>query len=671
MAPLRLLHARAVAAATLAALLAVPSPSMAARATRRGPRPTPSPTPDPRPDRTLFVEAQQALATLKASSTRQARKAEWDKVIARFRRVVGGYPQSGYCDDALLAVGHLYRQMAGRFKSAQDRRDAVAAYRSLVAGYPSSRHGEEALFAVLEIAQQSGDGQRIAEAGRQYLDAFPDEPRAEKVRSTMRRSGPAAKAALPRQGPRGLAQLFDVRLWSGDSSTRVVLDVEREVKIGSDRIQDPDRLWIDLLGTRMHPNLRDRTFPAVEGLLEQIRVAENRAGVVRVVLHFKDVKDHSIFYLKNPTRLVVDVRGATPAPAAAPMAKQESPSPVATAASLPALWNGGSAAGRAPARDGVEPYDGPPVENSAPSLGAVTAPKARESGRRPPAMASERPSTERTGPAGAAALPPPQPPEVNRAGSYSLARQLGLGARRIVIDAGHGGHDPGSIGPGGLQEKELVLDVALRLAKRVREELGAEVLLTRPGDVFIPLEERTAIANSKGADLFLSIHANSSRSTRSRGVETYFLNFAADPHAEAVAARENAISSGTLKDLQHLVKAITLNSKIDESRDFASSVQESVLANLRQQDPRLPDRGVRTAPFYVLIGANMPSVLAEIAFISHPDEEKRLRDGEFRQRIAEGLLAGVRTYLQALDRSGTRLTTLRRGSTVVSEAGAK
>jgi N-acetylmuramoyl-L-alanine amidase len=266
---------------------------------------------------------------------------------------------------------------------------------------------------------------------------------------------------------------------------------------------------------------------------------------------------------------------------------------------------------------------------------------------------------------------PPLPPEVNRAGSYSLARQLGLGARRIVIDAGHGGHDPGSIGPAGLQEKELVLDVALRLSKLVREELGAEVLLTRPGDVFIPLEERTAIANSRGADLFLSIHANSSRSSRSRGVETYFLNFAADPHAEEVAARENAISAGTLKDLQNLVKAITLNSKIDESRDFASSVQESILANLRQHDPKLPDRGVRTAPFYVLIGANMPSILAEIAFISHPEEEKRLREGGFRQRIAEGLLAGVRTYLQALDRSGTRLTTRGRGSTVVSEAGVK
>ena len=185
----------------------------------------------------------------------------------------------------------------------------------------------------------------------------------------MRRSGPAAEAALPRQGPRGLAQLFDVRLWSGDSSTRVVLDVEREVKIQSDRIQDPDRLWIDLLGTRMHPNLRDRSFPVSDGLLEQIRVAENRAGVVRVVLHFKDVKDHSIFYLKNPTRLVVDVRGATHAPPAAPMARQDAPAQMATAANLPALWNGGTSVdgdGGTTVREDMEPFDGPRSEPAAP-----------------------------------------------------------------------------------------------------------------------------------------------------------------------------------------------------------------------------------------------------------------------------------------------------------------
>ena len=252
--------------------------------------------------------------------------------------------------------------------------------------------------------------------------------------------------------------------------------------------------------------------------------------------------------------------------------------------------------------------------------------------------------------------PPPEPPELNRAGSYSLARQLGLGARRIVIDPGHGGHDPGTIGPGGLQEKDLVLDVSLRLEKLVRAELGAEVIMTRSTDAYVPLEERTAIANSKGADLFLSVHGNASRDHRARGIETYFLSFAQDPHAAAVAARENAISAATLKDLQQLVKAITLNSKIDESRDFAASVQEAMVQNVRQQHA-VEDRGVHTAPFYVLIGANMPSVLAEIAFVTNPDDEKRLKTRDYRDLIARALLRGVKSYLEALNRTQMRQLT--------------
>src|SRR3989442_1356581 len=174
-------------------------------------------------------------------------------------------------------------------------------------------------------------------------------------------------------------------------------------------------------------------------------------------------------------------------------------------------------------------------------------------------------------PRGKGTPPPPEPPELNRAGSYSLARQLGLGARRIVIDPGHGGHDPGTIGPGGLQEKDLVLDVSLRLEKLVRAELGAEVVMTRSTDAYVPLEERTAIANSKGADLFLSVHGNASRDHRAPGIEPYSLSFAQAPPPAAGAAGENATSAAPHKDLQQLVKAIPLNSKRAERGAFAFS----------------------------------------------------------------------------------------------------
>jgi len=199
-------------------------------------------------------------------------------------------------------------------------------------------------------------------------------------------------------------------------------------------------------------------------------------------------------------------------------------------------------------------------------------------------------------------------------------------------------------------------------------------VMTRATDVFIPLEERTAIANARGADLFLSIHANSSRSRSARGIETYFLNFAKNAHAEEVAARENSISSATLKDLQNLVKAITLNSKIDESRDFAANIQEAMIDSLRSTYPEVQDRGVHQAPFYVLIGASMPSVLAEIAFVSHPQEEKLLRKADHRQNVARSLAEGLRAYLLALNRNqpiARGLTTSPRGAKVSSRGGKR
>jgi N-acetylmuramoyl-L-alanine amidase len=618
-----------------------------------------------RPDRALYEEAKAAHATLKASAKTQVKRAEWEKVVMRYRRIVARYPQSGYCDDALLAVGDLYQQMATRFKAQRYGDDAVTAYRTLVEEYPSSRLGEQALYSVFEIAQQSGERKRLADAGRRYLDAFSDAPRAAKVKAALKRRAPAQAASLPSPPPPGLVRVFNLRFWSGDASTRVVIDVERQVAVKHDRISKPDRLWIDLVGTRLHPNLKDRSFPVGDGMLEQVRIGQNRDDVVRIVLDFKDVKEYSVVYLQDPTRLLIDVRGSA-APAVASLEKPAlapTPAPVEEkpqslpARRLPALLappDPPAPAAGPPARKGPTPVTIEPPEPSrrAAASGAPNGPAANRTAR------SEPP-------------PPPQPPQANRAGSYSLARQLGLGARKIVIDAGHGGHDPGAIGRGGLQEKDLVLDVALRVERLVRSELGADVVMTRASDVFIPLEERTAIANSKGADLFLSIHANSSRNPTARGIETYFLNFAQNPHAEEVAARENAISPATLKDLQGLVKAIALNSKIDESKDFAASVQEALVSSLRP-DYRIQDRGVHTGPFYVLIGANMPSVLAEIAFVSNPEDERLLKGQEYRERIAASLFEGVRAYLDSLNRTQSRqLTATGTGSTVPAREGRR
>jgi N-acetylmuramoyl-L-alanine amidase len=247
-------------------------------------------------------------------------------------------------------------------------------------------------------------------------------------------------------------------------------------------------------------------------------------------------------------------------------------------------------------------------------------------------------------------------PEKNLTGGFSIARQLGLGVSRIVIDPGHGGHDPGAAGKD-VSEAELVLDVSLRLEKLLQKVQGMEVVLTRRTDEFVTLQERTAIANREGADLFLSIHANASDSPFARGVETYFLNFANNLGAAGVAARENAASGQAMAALPDLVKMIALNNKLDESRDLATIVQHAMIERLRGVNKSLKDLGVKQAPFAVLIGAAMPSVLAEVSFVTNTQDARQLRSSAYRQRIAEALANAVRKYQ----------TSLKSVSTVASE----
>ncbi|HEY6413334.1 MAG TPA: N-acetylmuramoyl-L-alanine amidase, partial [Edaphobacter sp.] len=266
----------------------------------------------------------------------------------------------------------------------------------------------------------------------------------------------------------------------------------------------------------------------------------------------------------------------------------------------------------------------------------------------------------RKGKKGAAVVDPAAPARAavpTADGETSLVRALGLKIGRIVIDAGHGGHDSGTLGVDGLEEKDVVLDVALRLGKILHDRLGAEIIYTRSDDTFIPLETRTAIANKAQADLFLSIHANSSSDASARGVETYYLNFTSQPDALEVAARENAVSDQSINQLSDLVKKIALKEKIDESREFASDVETSLYGGLQKGNAGLKNRGVKKAPFVVLIGANMPSILAEISFVTNPKDARQLREPDYRQRVAESLYKGVAKYAGGL--SGAKAPTER------------
>ena len=242
----------------------------------------------------------------------------------------------------------------------------------------------------------------------------------------------------------------------------------------------------------------------------------------------------------------------------------------------------------------------------------------------------------------------PLPAKTAAIGNRSLTRVLGLKLGRVVIDPGHGGHDVGTHGPSGLNEKEVVLDVAKRLGALLENRLASEVIYTRDNDTYIPLEERTRIANDHKADLFLSIHANSSPYRTAAGVETYYLNFTTSKAAMDVAARENAGSQRSVFDLKEILQKIALKDKIDESREFATSLQKSLYGVSSKGNADAKNRGIKKAPFVVLIGASMPSVLAEIGFLTNASDEALLRKPEHRQKIAEALYKGIANYAETL-----------------------
>lgn len=241
----------------------------------------------------------------------------------------------------------------------------------------------------------------------------------------------------------------------------------------------------------------------------------------------------------------------------------------------------------------------------------------------------------------------PQPAEPTASG-YSIARQLGLGVRCVVIDPGHGGKDPGCIGKKGTLEKSIVLDVGLRLKKLLDSVEGLNVILTRESDIFIPVENRTVIANQKQADLFISIHANSNPRKKHSGVQSFFLNFSNDPSINAIAARENATSTKSISEMKDIIQKIARNSKIIESMELAQKIQFTLTASLKKKYTAVEDLGAKGGPFWVLIGGDMPSVLVEISHLSNPEEEDRLITSAYRQHVAEGIYQGIMEYMHSL-----------------------
>jgi N-acetylmuramoyl-L-alanine amidase len=460
-----------------------------------------------------------------------------------------------------------------------------------------------------------------------------------------------------------LHRVTAVRFWSLTGITRVAIETDGDFEVKSDRLDNPDRLFFDLTGTRPELGRKSMTtIPVGDRFVRQIRVAEPQHGVTRVVLDLERSVQSTTSRLENPTRLIIELR--------APGSAAEAPKP-ATTTSAPTLVQPPPAAqprehrpftppppvvhpAIVPAAKPLEatldaPPDLPPAKPVVIVFDQNPAPIKRSA---PPALlakVSPPPITNAVSNTPPPAIETALPAKRNSSGDRSMIRALGLKVSRIVLDPGHGGHDTGSVGPEGLREKDLVLDVAQRLGHIIETRMGSEVIFTRSDDTFIPLERRTEIANEAKADLFLSIHANSSPLRNAAGVETYYLNFTTSRSALDLASRENSGSQMSVYELQGLLEKIALKDKVEESREFATRVQTALYTlAAKPADARSKDRGVKKAPFVVLIGASMPSVLAEIGFVSNAHDESAMRREEYRQRTAEALFKGISNYANSL-----------------------
>ncbi len=499
---------------------------------------------------------------------------QWMRCIRTYETYYRKYPRGRQADEALYSMAKLYKGLYGYSRRSADLRESEKRFREVVKKFSRSRFADDAQYQLGEIYfKYKRDPLRAYVEYFKVVVDYPQgdmEPRAQKRVSELEAiTGKRDKRDVMPRPPEvaaiassSLARVADIRHWSAQDYTRVVIDVTDQVKYSSHLLRpDPDlktprRFYIDLQNSALDPKFMG-AIPIGDGLLREVRAGQYKPRVVRVVLDIESIENHKIFSLSDPFRIVIDVTGV-------------SKIPVPT-----------------------------PGKGEAPSL--------------------------------------------------TIAQQLGLGVRKIVIDPGHGGKDPGAVGPRGVREKDVALAIARKLERKLKEELELEVILTRRSDTFLPLEERTALANTEKADLFVSIHTNAHKSRRVYGISTYILNVATDEEAARVAAFENAVSTKRISDLEKILNDLMLNSKINESSRLADAVQRGLTRQLPKRYSNIKDLGVKQAPFYVLIGAQMPSVMVETSFITNKREEKRLASSAYQDAVVDGIVGGIRSYIKQIE----------------------
>jgi N-acetylmuramoyl-L-alanine amidase len=643
-----------------------------------------------------WERSQELLADLNAVPEPELGLDQYKLVAEAFKSVHRANPASGYCDDALLGAANIYARMASRFGEDSYKQRAIDAYRYVMSQYPYSKRLAEAAEAIRRLeagepvflAQPAAAAEEDVDDGPVRQDAAENSEAVEAQTPAL--EAPSATATTVRYGASSgssqtvavgqkvelapsrtrdsVALIQDVRYWRHPEYLRIVVQLDDFVLFKYDALASPPRLYFDLFSAKLTGDLAKGVSIAVpeDPVVSAIRFGQNRESKARLVLDLSENIVFDVSWLSSPPRMVLEIRPMNGAPApvkpeAEQIAKAEQRTgqrtfedaladakrlqeavvrdrptstgflPSAQAASLPP---------RVPARTETQPSDlAVGSAAPAPTLAKVS----------PPAEAVLRPRDPE--PENLAA---PKPADSPSAGSQGLIRALGLKIGRVVIDAGHGGHDTGMIGPSGLREKDVVLDIALELGRLVEEKLGAEVVYTRTDDTYVKPAARTGMANDAKADLFISVHANASSVRSVRGIETYYLNLTTDPWAMKVASRENADSDRSVHELRDLLGKIAQQDRIAESREFATRMQTAVFSGLTKGTSGLRNRGVRQAPLIVLIGAQMPAILAEVGFLSNPTDEKLFQDKTYRRQVAQHLYDGIADYMGTL--SNNQLT---------------
>lgn len=558
----------------------------------------------------------------------QGKRSNWQKGISAFRKIYHLEPHGELAPNALFMIAKMHYRMYMLFHQKGDLDDSISNYNGVHRNFPGNSLADDALFWTGEIYLK--DKRNLHQAAKIYAKQITLYPEGDKFALAASRLSEIQKqlnVTLPEkyasaQDVKKLIDVLPVKYMSSDNYTRVVIRSSGPVRYKSSLSSKNGKKFRKLLIDFDQSSVAQKYTSPInidDGLLKKIHTEQYDPTTVRVSLDIESISTYKIFSLNDPFRVIIDAYG------------QENI--LSTSKKLPLVGSETLAVSRR--------------QTSSSSLTVI-----KPTSRKKPKGESHNntdlaqdntfivlKSHSKKKPVS------PRRKTGNADTTLTLAQQLGLGVKRIVLDPGHGGKDPGAMAYG-LREKDITLQVARKVATLLRDKYQYEVILTRDDDSSLPVEDRPAIAYAKKADLFVSIHVNAHPSKKVRGIETFFLNLATNNEAMRVAARENATTTHNISDMQDILSDLMQNSKIQESSLLAEYVQNSLISGLQENKYVTADLGVKQAPFYVLIGAEMPAILAEISFLSNKDDAALLRSENYLKTIAGQIAKGIAGYTE-------------------------